>query len=80
MPQRPRYPPIEWLQRARVRRAQELLQRTNWTVNRIAEASGFRSESALRYHFTRLAEMPPGQYRSRFGAARGERPTTVRLT
>ncbi|MFD6158387.1 GlxA family transcriptional regulator [Nocardia sp. NPDC060256] len=69
-------PPIEWLHRARVRRAQELLQRTTWTVQRVAEASGFGSESALRYHFTRLAELPPGEYRSRFGAARGKRPAT----
>ncbi|MGW4848069.1 GlxA family transcriptional regulator [Nocardia brasiliensis] len=72
-------PPMEWLQRARVRRAQELLQRTTWTVQRIAEASGFGSESALRYHFTRLAESTPGEYRSRFGAARGKRPVTEQV-
>ncbi|MFF2550768.1 GlxA family transcriptional regulator [Nocardia sp. NPDC058058] len=69
-------PPMEWLQRARVRRAQELLQRTTWTVQRIAEASGFGSESTLRYHFTRIAELTPGEYRARFGAARGRRPAT----
>jgi AraC family transcriptional regulator, transcriptional activator FtrA len=73
-------PPMEWLQRARVRRAQELLQRTTWTVRRIAEASGFGSESALRYHFTRLAETTPGEYRSQFGPARGRRPETTRVT
>lgn len=72
-------PPMEWLHRARVRRAQELLQRTNWTVQRIAEASGFGSESALRYHFTRLTEMSPGKYRNRFGATRGRRPATNRV-
>ncbi|MFB8280383.1 GlxA family transcriptional regulator [Nocardia colli] len=72
-------PPMEWLQRARVRRAQELLQRTTWTVQRIAEASGFGSESALRYHFTRLTELTPGEYRSQFGAARGRRPATEQV-
>ncbi|GAA2446272.1 GlxA family transcriptional regulator [Streptomyces glaucus] len=69
--------PMEWLQRAKVRRAQELLQRTTWTVDRIAEASGFGSEAALRYHFTRLTEMPPGRYRRTFGTARGRRPETA---
>ncbi|MEZ3177631.1 helix-turn-helix domain-containing protein [Streptomyces pimonensis] len=69
--------PMEWLQRAKVRRAQELLQRTAWTIDRIAEASGFGSEAALRYHFTRLTEMPPGRYRRTFGAARGRRPETA---
>ncbi|MFI7000518.1 GlxA family transcriptional regulator [Nocardia sp. NPDC050175] len=72
-------PPIEWLHRVRLRRAQELLQRTTWTVQRIAEASGFGSESALRYHFTRLVELTPGEYRSQFGAARGKRPVTERV-
>ncbi|MBF6128804.1 GlxA family transcriptional regulator [Nocardia brasiliensis] len=72
-------PPMEWLQRARVRRARELLQRTTWTVQRIAEASGFGSESALRYHFTRLTELTPGEYRSQFGTARGRRPATEQV-
>ncbi|MFC9435710.1 GlxA family transcriptional regulator [Nocardia sp. NPDC057030] len=72
-------PPIEWLQRARIRRAQELLQRTTWTVQRIAEASGFGSESALRYHFTKLVELTPGEYRSQFGSVRGTRPETAQV-
>ncbi|WP_433655207.1 GlxA family transcriptional regulator [Nocardia sp. CA-128927] len=72
-------PPMEWMHRARLRRAQELLQRTTWTVQRIAEASGFGSESALRYHFTRLVELTPGEYRGQFGAARGRRPATAQV-
>ncbi|MEU0116744.1 helix-turn-helix domain-containing protein [Streptomyces bobili] len=71
--------PMEWLQRAKVRRAQELLQRTTWTIDRIAESSGFSSEAALRYHFTRLTAMPPGRYRSTFGMARGKRPDMATL-
>ncbi|MFD2420262.1 GlxA family transcriptional regulator [Amycolatopsis pigmentata] len=72
-------PPMEWLQRARVRRAQELLQRTTWTVGRVAAASGFGSESALRYHFTKVAGLSPGQYRSQYGPARGTRPVTTSM-
>ncbi|WP_158239558.1 GlxA family transcriptional regulator [Streptomyces carminius] len=67
-------PPMEWLQRAKVRRAQELLQRTTWTIGRVADASGFGSEAAMRYHFARIAAMPPGHYRRVFGLARGRRP------
>ncbi|RJQ75150.1 helix-turn-helix domain-containing protein [Pseudonocardiaceae bacterium YIM PH 21723] len=66
-------PPMEWLHRLRVRRAQELLQRTTWTVQRIAAASGFGSESSLRHHFVKLAELSPGQYRIRYGPARSRR-------
>ncbi|MGW4030604.1 GlxA family transcriptional regulator [Streptomyces sp. NPDC004838] len=71
--------PMDWLQRTKVRRAQELLQRTTWTVNRIAEASGFGSEAAMRYHFSRVTNVSPGRYRRTYGPARGQRPkgTTV---
>ncbi|MFD4669625.1 GlxA family transcriptional regulator [Lentzea sp. NPDC058450] len=67
-------PPMEWLRRARVRYAKELLQRTDWTVDRVAAQCGFGSESALRYHFGKLTGVSPGQYRGRYGPARGKRP------
>ncbi|MCQ8836291.1 GlxA family transcriptional regulator [Streptomyces malaysiensis] len=69
--------PMEWLRRTKVRRAQELLQRTTWTVDRIADASGFGSEAALRYHFTRVTNVSPGRYRRTYGPTRGQRPSTT---
>ncbi len=58
--------PTDWLAHLRVQRAQQLLQTTSWPVDRIAHASGFGSESALRYHFGRLVGGTPVHYRRSF--------------
>ena len=68
--------PWDWLLRARVRRAQELLERTDWPVDRVAVACGFQSTAALRQHFHRATTVTPGQYRRTFGG----RPTSDRGT
>ena len=65
--------PWDWLITARVRRAQELLERTDWPVDRIAAACGFQSTATLRLHFNRVTAVSPGQYRRTFGAAVGGR-------
>jgi transcriptional regulator GlxA family with amidase domain len=61
--------PAHWLARARVRRAQHLLETTRLPVERIAAESGFRSASVLREHFGNSVGVPPVAYRRSFGAS-----------
>ncbi|KES03787.1 AraC family transcriptional regulator [Streptomyces toyocaensis] len=60
--------PQQWLLRARVRRAQQLLETTDLPVERIADASGFGSAVTLRHHFARVAGTSPHAYRTAFQA------------
>ena len=56
--------PARYVQERRLERASELLVSTDYSIDRIAEASGF----ANRYYFTRVFTqrmgLPPGRYRS----------------
>ena len=58
--------PLQWLLRARVRRAQLLLETTAHPVERIAAHVGFRSASAFREHFRRAVTTSPQSYRRAF--------------
>ncbi|WP_437737504.1 GlxA family transcriptional regulator [Sorangium sp. So ce1335] len=58
--------PLQWLLRARVRRAQLLLETTARSVERVASDVGFGSVAALRQHFHRVAGTSPQAYRSAF--------------
>ncbi len=58
--------PLQWLLKARVRRAQVLLETTAHSVERIAAEVGFGSASALRDHFRRVALTSPQAYRRAF--------------
>ncbi|MEU5163254.1 helix-turn-helix domain-containing protein [Streptomyces sp. NPDC020875] len=60
--------PLQWLLRARVHRAQELLETTLMPVERIADEVGFGSPAAFRQHFARRAGVSPQAYRAAFGA------------
>jgi len=62
--------PAQWLAKARVRRAQHLLETTRFSVERIASEAGFRSATVLREHFGSSVGIPPGAYRRSFGASR----------
>ncbi|SFE66767.1 transcriptional regulator, AraC family [Actinacidiphila alni] len=63
--------PLQWLLRARIRRAQYLLETTEHTVERIAEQSGFGSPTAFRERFRRIVGTTPQSYRAAFhGRAR----------
>jgi transcriptional regulator GlxA family with amidase domain len=65
--------PLEWVLRARVRRAQALLESTDRTIEEIATHAGFESAATLRLHFRRLVGVSPTQYRRALGTvARGE--------
>ncbi|SHG08256.1 GlxA family transcriptional regulator [Streptoalloteichus hindustanus] len=60
--------PLSWLLGARVRRAQQLLETTDLSVDRIAEEAGFGTPATLRHHFARLVGTPPRAYRQAFRA------------
>jgi transcriptional regulator GlxA family with amidase domain len=50
----------------RVRRAQELLETTNDSVEGIAAATGMGTATTLRRHFQRAIGVPPDAYRRTF--------------
>ncbi|WP_425567593.1 helix-turn-helix domain-containing protein [Salinactinospora qingdaonensis] len=58
--------PLRWLVGAR-----ELLESTDWTVERVAVAAGFATAATLRHHFTRVVGTSPRAYREMFGGRGG---------
>ncbi|MBO9879894.1 helix-turn-helix domain-containing protein [Xanthomonas sp. D-109] len=59
---------VQWLAHQRLVRAQQLLERTDLPLERIAADCGFGSAGALRLHFTRDLGLPPSAYRRGFRA------------
>ncbi|MBG0564440.1 GlxA family transcriptional regulator [Actinoplanes aureus] len=58
--------PLQWLLRARVRRAQHLLETTDQPVEQIAGQVGFGSPTAFRDRFKRITGTSPQNYRTTF--------------
>jgi transcriptional regulator GlxA family with amidase domain len=58
--------PLQWLHRARVRRAQHLLETTDHPVERIGAQVGFGSPAAFRDRFKRTTGVSPNAYRRAF--------------
>ncbi|MGZ3148291.1 GlxA family transcriptional regulator [Lentzea chajnantorensis] len=58
--------PLQWLHMRRIRRAQELLELTDDSVDLIAEAAGMGTATTLRRHFHRTVGVPPDTYRRTF--------------
>jgi transcriptional regulator GlxA family with amidase domain len=58
--------PLQWLCRERVRHAQDLLENTGDTIDRIAARCGFGSAQRLRTHFTRVNRVTPHEYQRTF--------------
>ncbi len=58
--------PMQWILRARIDRARELLERTDLTVTQIAEATGLGSDANLRRHFGAIVGTSPTGYRAAF--------------
>jgi transcriptional regulator GlxA family with amidase domain len=58
--------PLRWLNRARLRRAQYLLETTDHPINRIAPHVGFGSPTTFRDRFRRLTGTSPHAYRRAF--------------
>lgn len=58
--------PLRWLHTQRIRRAQELLETTDTSVERIAARTGMGTATTLRRHFGRAVGVPPDTYRRTF--------------
>ena len=58
--------PLQWLVEQRIRRAQELLETTDESIDRVAERAGFGTAANLRQHFQRVTSVPPQTYRHVF--------------
>jgi transcriptional regulator GlxA family with amidase domain len=58
--------PLQWLHRARIRKAQHLLETTTQPVERIATTVGFGSPTAFRDRFRRVVGTSPHAYRNAF--------------
>ncbi|GHA90971.1 GlxA family transcriptional regulator [Streptomyces termitum] len=60
------YTPMQWLLRARVDRARELLERSELGVEQIAADTGLGTGANLRMHFQRILGTTPSEYRRTF--------------
>ena len=58
--------PHSWVTRQRVQAAEELLERTDHSIDWIASEVGFGNAATLRHHFARVRGLSPQQYRRRF--------------
>lgn len=61
--------PLQWLATQRIRRAQELLENTDNSIDAIAQAAGMGTATTLRRHFHRTVGVPPDAYRRTFRSA-----------
>jgi AraC family transcriptional regulator, transcriptional activator FtrA len=61
--------PLDWLNGQRVRRAQQLLETTDLSIERIATDCGFGSAATLRRHFRDTLATTPDAYRRTFTTA-----------
>jgi transcriptional regulator GlxA family with amidase domain len=62
------YTPMQWVLRARIDLARELLERTVLGVEQIADRVGLGSDANLRLHFHRILGTSPSEYRRTFSA------------
>ena len=58
--------PLQWLCAERVRRAQDMLENTDDSIERIATSCGFGSAHQMRTHFTRINHVTPHEYQRTF--------------
>jgi transcriptional regulator GlxA family with amidase domain len=61
--------PALWIARARVRRAQRLLETTGHSIERVAAEAGFGSAAVLRAQFQDVVGTSPQIYRRQFSGA-----------
>ncbi len=62
------YTPMQWVLRARIDVARELLERTDLGVEQIAHRVGLGTDANLRLHFHRILGTSPTEYRHTFSA------------
>jgi transcriptional regulator GlxA family with amidase domain len=68
-------PPAQWVAKARVRRAQLLLETTPLPIEHIAAEAGFQSASVLREHFKSSVGVSPLAWRQSFTLSNSVNPT-----
>ncbi len=61
--------PHAWVTRQRVQAAEELLERTDHSIDWIADEVGFGNAATLRHHFGRTRGVSPQRYRRTFAGA-----------
>jgi AraC family transcriptional regulator, transcriptional activator FtrA len=61
--------PLDWLHQQRIGRAQELLERTDASVEQVAASCGMGTAATLRRHFRRVVGVSPTAYRATFRLA-----------
>ena len=59
--------PAAWLNRQRLIRAQQLLEQTDDSLERIAQDTGFGTAAVMRHHFVKVLNTSPQTYRRTFG-------------
>jgi transcriptional regulator GlxA family with amidase domain len=60
--------PAAWLNRQRLIRAQQLLERTDRGLETIAQQTGFGTAAVMRHHFVKVLQVSPQAYRRAFGS------------
>lgn len=60
--------PLQWLVNARITSAREMLERTDYSIDRVAQDSGVGSAANLRLHFRRTLGTTPTTYRRAFSS------------
>jgi AraC family transcriptional regulator, transcriptional activator FtrA len=58
--------PLDWLHHQRIARAQELLERTDASIDQVATSCGMGTATTLRRHFHRVLGVTPTAYRATF--------------
>ncbi|WP_033439084.1 GlxA family transcriptional regulator [Saccharothrix sp. NRRL B-16314] len=58
--------PLDWLHHQRIARAQELLERTDASIDHVATSCGMGTATTLRRHFHRVLGVTPTAYRATF--------------
>ncbi|MET0414929.1 MAG: helix-turn-helix domain-containing protein [Actinoplanes sp.] len=61
--------PLQWLTTQRIRRAQELLENTDTSIEAVARATGMGTATTLRRHFNSALGVSPDAYRRTFRSA-----------
>ena len=67
--------PMQWVAGVRLRHAQELLETTDHTVDRVAAQAGFSTTSNFRAQFAQALGLTPGAYRRAFRLESAEGPS-----
>ena len=59
--------PAAWLNRQRIIRAQLMLEETDYSLEQIAQDTGFGTAAVMRHHFVKVLQTSPQAYRRAFG-------------